>query len=333
MRTKAAKQFRLAAEKLRCIQAPTKPQFKAEGNPTSPKSTPSELTSTVKSFQHQSNVSWDQIAGLDNTVRAIQSAYALNLARAPEGVSLRSNRNILFYGPPGCGKSLLAAAASHGLDAVFFNVPVSGLVSKWFGESAKLVSALYQEARQHPSSIVFLDEIDALAGDREAQDSSASRQILANLLAELDGVATKDQDDRVITIAATNSPWDLDPAILSRFSRRIYIPLPDHAARVRMLEILIQERGFELEMPIENLAKQTDGYSGREIEQICLAMIESMLWRKNPTLEQLVQQGRQALSEYTIKLDVIIADDFSLAMQGRSPQTPTHVLSKFERWA
>ncbi len=167
MRTKAAKQFRLAAEKLRCIQAPTKPQVKAEGNSTSPKSTPSELTSTVKSFQHQSNVSWDQIAGLDNTVRAIQSAYALNLARAPEGVSLRSNRNILFYGPPGCGKSLLAAAASHGLDAVFFNVPVSGLVSKWFGESAKLVSALYQEARQHPSSIVFLDEIDALAGDRE----------------------------------------------------------------------------------------------------------------------------------------------------------------------
>ena len=125
----------------------------------------SEHQAAVQALLHRSTVGWDDIAGLGETKRAIQSAYALSLATAPAGVQLSPVRNILFYGPPGCGKSLLAAATSRGLEASFFNVKVSNLLSKYFGESSRLVSALYAEARQQSPSVVFLDEVDAPLDD------------------------------------------------------------------------------------------------------------------------------------------------------------------------
>ena len=145
----------------------------------------------VQSLVTETDVSWGDIGGLDNTKREIQMAYALALARKPQGVQLSGVRNILLYGPPGTGKTLLAAATSHELDATFFDVQSSDILSKYFGESTKLVSALYAEAASAAPSVIFLDEFDALTTSREGSDSSAGRRVLSTLLAELDGLEDK----------------------------------------------------------------------------------------------------------------------------------------------
>ncbi|MCA9107877.1 MAG: ATP-binding protein [Planctomycetales bacterium] len=330
LRVRSAQEFRACAKKLRDRahgggEAATQPD-KLGIAPTS------ELTAAIQSLRHRSTIGWDQIAGLDETIRTIQSAYALSLARTPHGVELKPARNLLFYGPPGCGKSLLAAAASHGLDAAFYNVSVSGLVSKWFGESAKLVTELYREARRQTISVVFLDEIDALAARRDSLDSNASRQILSNLLAELDGMATKDHSSVVLTIAATNAPWDLDPAILSRFARQIHIPLPDEHARRQLLELHLEQRGYELQPSRDGVAAATDGLSGREIEQFCQGLTERMLWRENPDLSALAKLGRDALENYQVTIGPITADDVQHELSRATPKTPAELLRRYRQW-
>ena len=329
MRQRASIEFREQARKMEALEKSGASKAALVGS-----NTPAgdELRRQVQSFQYRSSVGWDQVAGLDETVRMIQSAYALGLAQPPSGVDLRARHNLLFYGPPGCGKSLLAAAASHSLDATFFNVPVSGLLSKWFGESSRLVSALFAEARRHPASVLFLDEIDAIAGTRDTQDSNASRQILANLLTELDGVATKTLDNTLITIAATNAPWHLDEAVLSRFTRRVYIPLPDCAARRQMFEIHLVRCGFELELSLDDMAAATEGYSGREIEQVCQALIERMIWKQNPQLVSLAGQGRAALAAYTMSIRPIAVADLQLVLGKNPPQTSPESIAKFTQW-
>ena len=176
---------------------------------------------------HKSDVKWDQIGGLEDTKNAIKSAYALALAKKPEGVQISSWRNLLLYGPPGTGKTLLAAATAGNLEATFFNVKVSSLLSKYFGESTKLISALFAVARTLSPAVIFLDEFESLTPSRGSGESGSERRIVSTLLAELDGLQGKDDDSFVMTICATNLPWLLDLAILSRFQRRIYVPLPE----------------------------------------------------------------------------------------------------------
>ncbi|MFM7930096.1 MAG: AAA family ATPase, partial [Pirellula sp.] len=154
----------------------------------------------------------------------------------------------MFYGFPGTGKTLLAAALCNALEATFYVVKCGDLLSKYYGESPKIVHALFEEARRQPQSIIFIDEFDALAGNRDGMDNSADRRLLVSLLTELDGIQHKGSGARknhVFTIAATNTPLVLDEAILSRFKRRIHIPLPDQAARKEMLKIHLSDRGYQ----------------------------------------------------------------------------------------
>ena len=173
----------------------------------------------IAALIHRSKVTWDKIGGLEETKREIKFAYGLALAQKPEGMRLSGWRSMLFYGPPGTGKTLLAAATSNGLGATFFNVKASSLLSKYFGESSKLVTALFQAARSEADegfAVVFIDEVDALCLPRgEGSESGAERRMLATILSELDGLSDKGEDRFVLTIAATNAPWDLDQAVLS----------------------------------------------------------------------------------------------------------------------
>jgi katanin p60 ATPase-containing subunit A1 len=187
----------------------------------------------VLSLIHKSDVQWGDIGGLEDTKDSIKSAYALALAQKPAGVQVSSWRNLLMYGPPGTGKTLLAAATAGNLEATFFNVKVSSLLSKYFGESTKLISALFSVARRLSPAVIFLDEFESLTPVRGSGESGAERRIVSTLLAELDGLQAKDDTGFVLTICATNLPWLLDLAILSRFQRRIYVPLPDPDARRR----------------------------------------------------------------------------------------------------
>ncbi|KAF6165989.1 hypothetical protein GIB67_012886 [Kingdonia uniflora] len=174
-------------------------------------------------------------------------------------------RAFLLYGPPGTGKSYLAKAVATEADSTFFSISSSDLVSKWMGESEKLVSNLFQMARESAPSIIFIDEIDSLCGQRgEGNESEASRRIKTELLVQMQGVGNNDQ--KVLVLAATNTPYALDQAIRRRFDKRIYIPLPDLKARQHIFKVHLGDTPHNLtESDFENLARKTEGFSGSDI--------------------------------------------------------------------
>jgi len=281
---------------------------------------------------HRSTVRWDDIGGLEGTKREIKAAYGLSLARKPEGVQMAGWRNILFYGPPGTGKTLLAAATSNGLDATFFSVKVSDMLSKYFGESSRLISALYAAARRLSPAVVFLDEFEAITPQRGGDDSGAERRMVSTLLPELDGLATKDSPAYVLTVAATNLPWLIDKAMLSRFEKKIYIPLPDEAARETILRLQIEQRGHSTETPYATLVARTQRFSGRELERLCKEAIGRMTDRTNPDLVKHVDAGREAIAGYQIRIVPLAEADWAVAFEQVRPETAPDDLREFEQW-
>jgi SpoVK/Ycf46/Vps4 family AAA+-type ATPase len=276
-----------------------------------------QYSSEIASLIHRSKVTWDDIAGLEATKREIKFTYGLALAQKPEGVRLAGWRRMLFYGPPGTGKTLLAAATSNGLGATFFNVRVSNLLSKYFGESSKLISALFDAARSEADegfAVVFIDEIESLCLQRgDGSDSGAERRVLSTILSELDGLADKGEDRFVLTIAATNAPWDLDDAVLSRFQKRIYIPLPDEQARRAIVELLLLKQGHALDYPIDEIVRRTDRFSGRDLERLANQAVNAMVESLNADIPRVVDQGRKPIEGYEIRVRPLNQQDFDAA--------------------
>lgn len=291
-----------------------------------------DYESDVLGLIEESSIRWDDIGGLEETKQAIKSAYGLAVARKPKGVRIDSWSNLLLFGPPGTGKTLLAAATAGSLEATFFNVKVSNVLSKYFGESTKILSALFTVARRLSPSVIFLDEFESLTPPRGEGESGAERRIVSTLLAELDGMATKDEKSYVLTIGATNLPWLLDGAILSRFQKRIFVPLPDTDARRAILEIHLTRRGHKLAVSLEDLVKRTDGYSGREIEQVCQTAITSMTRRANPDLMAVVDKGQSALRAYEIKVGPLIEADFQTAFSQIHPSVDEASMRRYHEW-
>lgn len=339
-RLEVAETFHQRAKELRSSPPRTTNSHASRGPSSQPSATVvaessgelDSLEGQVRGLIHRSTITWGQIAGLAETKRMIQTAFALSLARSPQGVELKPARSLLLFGPPGCGKTLLAAAASNSLDATFFSVQAGSLLSKWFGESPRLISSLFRVARQEAPSVVFFDEIDALIQSRESSDSTVVRQILGNLLSELDGIGTKADGAYVLSIAATNTPWDLDPAILSRFARKVFIPLPDSDARRQILELHLTGRGFECSFPLEELVTATERMTGRELEQLSEFLIERMIWDENPRLPGVTAEGREALEEYEIAIRPLEQRDVDAALQHIRPRTSPELLRRYESW-
>ncbi|KAL2326670.1 hypothetical protein Fmac_025728 [Flemingia macrophylla] len=217
-------------------------------------------------IKEKPNVRWSDIAGLESAKQALQEAVILP-AKFPQFFTGKRQpwRAFLLYGPPGTGKSYLAKAVATEADSTFFSVSSSDLVSKWMGESEKLVASLFQMARDNAPSIIFIDEIDSLCGQRgEGNESESSRRIKTELLVQMQGVGNNDQ--KVLILAATNTPYALDQAIRRRFDKRIYIPLPDLKARQHIFKVHLGDTPHKLtEKDFEALAQKTDGFSGSDI--------------------------------------------------------------------
>ncbi|KAJ1684967.1 hypothetical protein LUZ63_016357 [Rhynchospora breviuscula] len=221
------------------------------------------------------NVKWNDVAGLESAKQALQEAVILPV-KFPQFFTgkRRPWRAFLLYGPPGTGKSYLAKAVATEADSTFFSISSSDLVSKWMGESEKLVANLFQMARENAPSIIFIDEIDSLCGQRgEGNESEASRRIKTELLVQMQGVGHN--DDKVLILAATNTPYALDQAVRRRFDKRIYIPLPDQKARQHMFKVHLGDTPHNLvESDFEYLASKTEGFSGSDIAVCVLVMVE-----------------------------------------------------------
>ncbi|CAN6835362.1 hypothetical protein Bca52824_048361 [Brassica carinata] len=216
------------------------------------------------------NIKWTDVAGLESAKQALQEAVILPV-KFPQFFTgkRRPWRAFLLYGPPGTGKSYLAKAVATEADSTFFSVSSSDLVSKWMGESEKLVSNLFEMARESSPSIIFVDEIDSLCGQRgEGNESEASRRIKTELLVQMQGVGHS--DDKVLVLAATNTPYALDQAIRRRFDKRIYIPLPEAKARQHMFKVHLGDTPHNLtESDFEYLGLKTEGFSGSDVS-VCV---------------------------------------------------------------
>jgi katanin p60 ATPase-containing subunit A1 len=309
------------------LEASKKPQTE---KPAKPDET---FSDEILALIQKPDVRWEDIGGLEDTKRLIKSTYGLALAKKPKGLKLDPGQTMLLYGAPGTGKTLLAAATAGSLDATFFNVKVSNLLSKYFGESPRLISALYSIARDYAPAVVFLDEFEALVPARGSGESGAERRIVSTLLAELDGLAGKDDDRFVLTMAATNLPWLLDSAILSRFQRRVYVPLPDSEARREIINIHTTVKGYENQVSISDLVDRTAGYAGREIEQVCEIAAANMISRENPDLLEKVDAGLAEIQSYEIRSAPLVQEDFDLGFDSVKPATSKSVLRNYETWS
>ena len=174
---------------------------------------------------------------------------------------------------------------------------------------------------------------ESLAGKRDSGDSGAERRILSTLLSELDGMDGKGRSDLyVMTIAATNRPWDLDSAVLSRFEKKILIPLPDVDTREKILRIHLEKKGYQVDVPFPELARRTEGYSGRELERFAKEITTGMIEEMNHDIPALVDRGLDAVKKHKIKVRPISAKDVEDALRVIHPQTTSEEMKKYYSW-
>ncbi|XP_049849562.1 vacuolar protein sorting-associated protein 4-like [Schistocerca gregaria] len=216
-------------------------------------------------LQECPNVRWDDVIGLLSAKEALKEAVILPIKFPHLFVGNRQPwHGILLYGPPGTGKSFLAKAVATEASAKFFSISSSDLLSKWLGESEKLVRQLFALGQELKPSIIFIDEIDSLCSVRNDSESESTRRVKTEFLIRMNGVGN--DLDGILVLAATNVPWLLDSAIRRRFEKRIYIGLPDESTRSKMFQMHLGDTPNSLsQADYKELASFTEGYSGSDI--------------------------------------------------------------------
>ncbi|EGD80238.1 mosaic virus helicase domain binding protein [Salpingoeca rosetta] len=222
-------------------------------------------------MEHNPNIAWDDIAGLEEAKRAIQEMVVWPMMRPDLFKGLRAMpKGVLLFGPPGTGKTLIGKCIASQSKATFFSVSASSLTSKWIGEGEKLVRALFAVARESLPSVIFIDEIDSLLTQRVEGEHESSRRIKTEFLVQLDGACTT-KEEQLLIIGATNRPQELDEAARRRLVRRLYIPLPDKSARRQIVvNLLSQDQAYTLsDTDLDAICDMTSGYSGSDMDYLC----------------------------------------------------------------
>ncbi len=238
------------------------------------------------------SVNWADVGGLTDVKQELQEAveWPIKKPEAFTRVGIRPPKGILLFGPPGCGKTMLARAVATESEANFISIKGPELFSKWVGESEKGIREVFKKGRSAAPSIVFFDELDSVAPRRgtDLGDSGASERVISQLLTEMDGIESL---VNVVVIGASNRPDIIDPAILrpGRFDRLIYVPAPDHATRLQILKIHTRNMPLTPDVDLDQITSKTAGYSGADIEAVCreagLISLRRDIETKSVTLE------------------------------------------------
>lgn len=220
-------------------------------------------------IERSPSVSWESISGLTNAKEILQEAIIKPTLYPHIYTGLRAPpKGILLFGPPGTGKTMLAKAVASECQATFLSVSSSTLTSKNYGDAEKLVKALFSVSRKYQPSVIFIDEVDSILGARGEGQHEASRRLETEFLVQMDGVGSSGED-RVLVIAATNRPQELDEAVRRRLTKRIYIPLPDQETRELLVLNLLKDSSKLSKKELSSIVKATDGYSGSDLSELC----------------------------------------------------------------
>ena len=276
-------------------------------------------------MQEKPNVKWDEVVGLDEAKNAIREAITFPVQR-PDLFPLGWPRGVLLFGPPGCGKTMLAAATAAEIDGYFVNVDAASIMSKWLGEAEKNVAKLFQSMRKMIEKgpvVIFMDEIDSLLGIR-SQEIGGEVRVRNQFLKEMDGITDKGKNLHLYVIGATNKPWTLDWPFLRRFQKRIYVPLPNNEARAQMLRLYTAPLKMDRGISIEELAELANGYSGSDTRDICQAL-------QLKVVRELFQSG-QAADKASLPRAITLGD-FKQVLESRKPSVSVEMLRAYSNWS
>src|SRR5689334_22762749 len=278
-------------------------------------------------MKEKPHVSWNEVVGLEDAKRAIRESIVYPTKRA-DLFPLGWPKGILLYGPPGCGKTLLAAAAAAEIEGYFINVDAAAMMSKWLGEAEKNVAKLFSMAHtlslnEGVSVILFIDEIDSLLGTRSSEVGGEVR-VKNQFLTEMDGINGKLRKSQLYVIGATNKPWSLEAGFLRRFQKRIYVTLPDKASRLNLFNqytaALRRDNGFKQ----EDLAKLAEGYSASDIKDMC----QSAQLR---VVNELFESGKALESDDNPRSITML--DFKEIFKMRKPSVSIEMIKAYLGWS
>jgi transitional endoplasmic reticulum ATPase len=247
-----------------------------------------------------SSVHWEDAGGLDDVKQHLKEAVEWPI-KTPElftRLGIRAPKGILMYGPPGCGKTLLARAVATESEANFISIKGPEVFSKWVGESEKAIREVFRKARMAAPAVIFLDEIDSLTPRRGMgmSDSGVSERVISQLLTEMDGITTLHD---IVVIAATNRPDMVDSAVIrpGRFDRLIYVPEPDEKSRLQFFKLYTKGMPLGKDVDLNQLALVTKYYSGADIESLCREAAMHALRRDVKTSEVIMTDFQDAMKE------------------------------------
>ena len=326
----AAYQNRIKALQMNNVDI--EPVVDAKASPEEQKQalTRNEFDSLV--MKEKPNVSWAEVIGLDDAKSALRESIVYP-AKRPDLFPLGWPRGMLLYGPPGCGKTILAAATASEIAGYFINVDAASMMSKWLGEAEKNVSKLFSLARGMAEKeglpvILFIDEVDSLLGNRSSEVGGEIR-VKNQFLTEMDGINGKGKDLKLYVIGATNKPWTLDWPFLRRFTKRIYVSLPTLEARVNLFDLYTSPLNKDDKVKSAELAKLADGYSASDIKDICqsaqLMVVNDLFHSPN--------FGDSVLGEAQSQPRQITMPDFKEIITRRKPSGSMEMIRAYYKWS
>jgi len=297
---------------------------------------PSSLRETIVEIP---NITWDDIGGLEDTKKDLQEMilYPIEHPDKFQKFGMSPSKGVLFYGPPGCGKTLLAKAVANECSSNFISVKGPELLTMWFGESEGNVREVFDKARGAAPCVLFFDELDSVGvarGSGHGDAGGAGDRVLNQLLTEMDGAGAK---KNLFFIGATNRPEILDEALIrpGRLDQLIYIPLPDYVARIGIIKAVLRKSPVAPNVNMEFLAQQCEGFSGADMTELCQRATKAAIREAIAAEEErkkLMAGQEDQMMEMDDPVPVITRAHFEEAMANARKSVTEYDLTKFEQF-